>query len=64
MKTKPFPTYSSFLLRMWREGDSATRITLQNVSDGKQTHFTDLHHLMAFIYEEFETTSEKGDDEQ
>ena len=49
---KPLPTYSSYLLRLWHEGDSAevaNRITLQNVVDGKQTNFTDFEHLILFL---------------
>ncbi len=52
MTAKPLPTYSSFLLRLWREeGASDVRMTLQNVADGKQLHFTDPQRLLAFLRE-------------
>ena len=66
-KQKPLPTYSSFLLRLWREGnvtdeqEAGWRFTLQHVSDGSQRHFTDVQSLMAYLNRKIEAANSEGE---
>jgi hypothetical protein len=54
-----FVTYFSFLLRIWRESDSATwRASLEDPHTHKQQGFSDLEKLIAFLIDLTESSME------